>query len=147
MSKSFGITADVASAMAGLDGIAVAADANARPAAQAGAQVFYEEVLMRVPVDTKPRKLKSGSTSVPGALKRSIYQVFSKSNSRKGFATYHISWNHIKAPHGHLVENGTSRAPAHSFIRSSYDAAGPRAGEAMRVKWCDTMRATVAGVS
>ena len=110
-----------------LDAVTEEAEKAMRPAAQAGIQVLYDEVLLRVPVNDRARKTKSGRVIPPGALKASIYQVFSEDNSGKGFATYHCSWNHIKAPHGHLVENGTSRSPAHPFIRPAYDAAGERA--------------------
>lgn len=70
----------------------------ARPAAQAAAQVLYEGVLANV--------ARLGQHS--GNLYSSIYQVYSKKNSRvrQGTATYHISWNAKKAPHGHLVESG-----------------------------------------
>lgn len=73
-----------------------AAEAAARPAAQAAAQVLYDEVKRNVAAIPK----KTGN------LDRSIYQVFSKSLSNPGVATYQISWNRKKAPHGHLVENG-----------------------------------------
>jgi hypothetical protein len=112
-----------------------------RPAAQAAAQVFYDVVLQNVDTLTK---------AVTGNLRSSIYQAFSESNSQPvgdGYsrATYHVSWNARKAPHGHLVEYGhiqkfkaylgkdgkwyTNRSaplptpkqvPAHSFIRSAY---------------------------
>jgi HK97 gp10 family phage protein len=52
----------------------------------------------------------------PGTLRNSIYQVFSKDNSFSDVSTYHISWNADKAPYGAMVEFGTSKAPAHSFI-------------------------------
>jgi hypothetical protein len=68
----------------------------ARPAAQAASQVLYEEVKRNVAVI--PRKT--------GNLDSAIYQVFSQDNSSPGRATYHISWNHSKAPHGYLVEMG-----------------------------------------
>ena len=94
-----------------------------RAAAQAGAQVFYDEVKLRVPVAKAPHTTKSGRVVQPGALKASIYQVYSKDNSGDGFATFHVSWNARKAPHGHLVEFGTSRAAAHPFVRPAYDHA------------------------
>jgi HK97 gp10 family phage protein len=66
-----------------------------RPAAQAGAQVLYEAV-----------KSNAGRNKKTGNLERSIYQKFSESNSSEMKSTYHVSWNHIKAPHGRLVEFG-----------------------------------------
>lgn len=67
-----------------------------RPAAQAGTQVIYDAVKANVAaIGTKT-----------GNLSRSIYQAFSPEQSGSGKATYHISWNAKKAPHGHLVEFG-----------------------------------------
>ena len=68
----------------------------ARPAAQAASQVVYDEV----------KKNAQALGKKTGKLASSIYQVFSSSNSGAGKATYQISWNHKKAPHGWLVENG-----------------------------------------
>lgn len=72
------------------------ADDAARPAAQAAAEVFYQEV----------RKNVSMLGRRTGALYGAIYQAYSANNSGAGHATYHISWNARKAPHGHLVEFG-----------------------------------------
>lgn len=79
-----------------LNTLADKADEVARPAAQAMAQVFYDEIKRNV----------SKLGRVTGNLDRGIYQVFSQSNSGQAKATYHVSWNHKKAPHGHLVEWG-----------------------------------------
>lgn len=78
-----------------MDQLADDAEAAARPAAQAGAQVLYEEA----------RRL-AGANRRTGNLQAAVYQVFSKDNSGHGRATYHVSWNVKKAPHGHLVEFG-----------------------------------------
>ena len=68
-----------------------------RPAAQAGSQVLYDEVQRNV--------AKIGKKT--GNLSRSIYQAYSKDNSTEGRVhRYHISWNAVKAPHGHLIEFG-----------------------------------------
>ena len=68
-----------------------------RPAAQAAAQVLYEDVVKNV----------NAIGSVTGNLRRSIYQAYSRRNSADGQkAVYHVSWNAMKAPHGHLVEYG-----------------------------------------
>lgn len=90
------LSVDLAGLHAMLDELGDAAEAVARPAAQAAAQVFYDEIKRNVAAI--PEKT--------GNLDRSIYQVFSQSNSGTGRATYHVSWNTRKAPHGHLVENG-----------------------------------------
>jgi HK97 gp10 family phage protein len=67
-----------------------------RPAAQAGAQLLYEEVKRNV----------GALGSKTGNLQRSIYQAYSHDKSQNGQEVYHISWNARKAPHGQLVEYG-----------------------------------------
>lgn len=94
-----------------------------RPAAQAGAQIIYERAKVNVPVSKEAHKFY-GTNAVygpynPGNLRDSIYQVFSESNSYKDVSTYHVSWRKDQAPYGFMVEFGTSRAPAHSFIGKS----------------------------
>ena len=79
-----------------LDTLAADIEAAVRPAAQAGAQVLYDAVKLKV----------SGMGRVTGNLDKSIYQAFSKDLSGPGAATYHVSWNYRKAPHGHLLEYG-----------------------------------------
>lgn len=67
-----------------------------RPAAQAAAQVLYDEVkrnVERIPVHS-------------GALSKAIYQAFSEKQSAPALAVYDVSWNARKAPHAHLVEFG-----------------------------------------
>lgn len=143
MAEAFAIKFDGAGLDAALDQIAHGAEVSTRPAAQAGAQVLYDEVLLRVPVSTTTRKNKRGKTIAPGALRNSIYQVFSQDNSTDGRATYHVSWNYRRAPHGHLVEFGTSRAPARPFLRPSFDAQSRNALQAASVRWSDDMRALI----
>jgi hypothetical protein len=71
--------------------------AAVRPAAQAGAQVLYDEVKRNV----------GSLKTVTGNLNRSIYQAYSPEQSTDNVsATYNISWNKTKAPHGWLVEYG-----------------------------------------
>lgn len=72
-----------------------------RPAAQAAADVLYHAVLTNVDAIGKET----------GNLRSAIYQAFSEDQSKvagEGYsrATYHVSWNAKKAPHGHLVEYG-----------------------------------------
>lgn len=144
VADAFAIRFDDAGLQAALDEIASVAQVSTRPAAQAGAQVLYEEVLLRVPVSSTVRTTKSGRTITPGALKASIYQVFSKDNSGDDRSTYHISWNYRKAPHGHLVEFGAARSPAHPFLRPSFDAKAAMALQQANVRWSDDMRTLIA---
>lgn len=92
--STFAISVDLS--QLGMDELAEGAEAAARPAAQAGSQVLYDIV--------KANVAKIGKRT--GNLASSIYQVFSRDNSGKGRAQYHVSWNYKKAPHGHLVEFG-----------------------------------------
>lgn len=83
-----------------------------RPAAQAAAQVLYNQVKANVPVSEKGhwfygtsfRKTGQRYWFDAGTLRDSIYQVFSQDNSTDTKATYHIAWNHKKAPYGFMVE-------------------------------------------
>jgi HK97 gp10 family phage protein len=143
--SAFAIKFDASGLNEALDGISEASDEAVRPAAQAGIQVLYDEMLLRVPVSTKVRKLKSGRTVAPGALKASLYQAYSKDNSGKGFATYHSSWNYRKAPHGHLVEHGSSQSPAHPFVRPAYDAAADRALRVAEAHYAFSMQPALRG--
>lgn len=94
MSKMFSV--DLSSLNSLIEDLGERADEAARPAAQAAAQVIYDEAKRRVNAIGK----KTGN------LASSIYQAYSKNNSGPGHATYHVSWNAKKAPHGHLVEYG-----------------------------------------
>ncbi|TXK26402.1 hypothetical protein FVQ98_14535 [Ottowia sp. GY511] len=91
-----------------------------RPAAEAAARVYRDDVIQRVPKRT-------------GLLASAIYEAYSPERSEDGKShTYHVSWNKRKAPHGHLIEFGTSRAPAHPFLRPAYYSAGEQAMAAAR---------------
>lgn len=130
-----------------LDGITEASKEALRPAAQAGAEIFYIEARTRVPVSDGAHffygrnSQKSGVRYFfkAGNLRDSIYQYYNKRASTPGKAVYSISWNHQKAPYGYMVEYGTSRAPAHPFLRPSYDAAAARARDAV----LDVMRNSI----
>ena len=116
------IKLDLSAITAQIDKIKHTAEEAIRPAVQAGAQVYYNEVKLRAKRGGEVRHLKGGRTRPAGLLASAIYQVYSKDNSDAGQATFHISWNKKKAPHGHLVEFGTSRAPKKPFLRPSFDA-------------------------
>lgn len=90
------IRVDLASLEQRLDEDSTALERAARPAAQAAAQVLYIEA----------RRNAMEIRRQSGNLMRAIYQAYSERNSSTGRATYHISWNPRKAPHGHLIEWG-----------------------------------------
>lgn len=81
--------------------------------AAAMARVFYDEVKLNA---SPPRMGR-----VTGNLERSIYWAFSPEKSTATQKTYRISWNKSKAPHGHLLEFGTSRMAAKPFVRPAFD--------------------------
>jgi HK97 gp10 family phage protein len=74
--------------------------------AAAMARVIYDAV-----------KANTATMRATGTLDRSIYRTLSADRSDPDKAVYHVSWNKRTAPHGHLLEFGTSRMPAKPFIR------------------------------
>lgn len=98
--SGFDITFDFSQARAFLDSVgrAVASDFT-HQAAEAGARVLRDEVRANV----------SQLGTKTGNLKTAVYEAWSRDNSGNGRETFHVSWNHIKAPHGHLVESGHYR--------------------------------------
>ena len=149
---SFNLSIDLSAFERDMEALAERAEKAARPAAQAGAQVIYERV--KANVAALGRKT--------GNLDSAIYQAFSANNSGEGKATYHVSWNATKAPHGHLVEWGYIKrwqsimingkwvtlknrplatpvqVPGKAFVRRAKDAM-PQAQEAMRAKFLEVL--------
>lgn len=76
------------------------------------ARVIYAEVKLNTS-GVKPKM----PGIVTGNLSESIYWAKDTSLSTPSKAVYSISWNKSKAPHGHLLEFGTSRMPAYPFVR------------------------------
>ncbi|MDC8756259.1 HK97-gp10 family putative phage morphogenesis protein [Janthinobacterium fluminis] len=64
-------------------------------------------------------KLNASKNKKSGLLLSAIYRKYSPEKSGDARQTYRVSWNKRRAPHGHLLEFGTSRAPAYPFIRPS----------------------------
>lgn len=112
-----------------------------RPAAQAGIQIIYERARINAPVSNEPHYFhirgKKFGPFAPGNLRDSIYQVFSKSKSYKDVSTYQVSWNKDKAPYGFMVELGTSKAPAHSFIARSVVETRAQVREAIKARYLE----------
>ena len=139
-----------------IDALKVKAETAIRPAAQAGAQVFYEAVLATVPVSKKGHWFQGttakGSSSPqqkraasywfePGSLKGAIYQVFSKSDSSKDMSIYHVAWNHRKVPYGFMVALGTAGgAKANDFIGKAEKTVKQRAIDAMSKEFDQRMK-------
>ena len=93
---AFTIKLDLGDLRAQMEKLGDQAEAAARPAAQAYAQVIYDEAIRNVSMIQR----KTGN------LASSIYQAYSQRHSKPGLATYHVSWNPRKAPHAMLVEFG-----------------------------------------
>ncbi len=95
--KAFQINPNLGGLFDMLDEMEASVEEALRPAAQAATQVIYDRVKLNV----------SALGRVTGNLDRSIYQYYSTEKSVDGErAEYHVSWNHKKAPHGHLLEWG-----------------------------------------
>ena len=117
---------DFSKIAAKLDAITKAAGKATRPAAQAGAQVFYDEMKQRVPVSAKPHK-SGKKTYSPGTLRKAIYQAYAEKESSESRSTYRVSWNKSHAFYGRFIEYGTSKMAAKPFLRPAYDAASAKA--------------------
>lgn len=122
---------DFSKIAAKLDKITQAAGKAMRPAAQAGAQVFYDEVRQRVPVSAAPHK-SGKKTYNPGTLRKAIYQAFADKESGDGRAMYRVSWNKTHAFYGRFLEFGTSKMAAKPFLRPAFDAAQAKALDAVK---------------
>ena len=126
-----GASFDLSGINARLDRVTKAANKSTRKAAQAGAQVYHDELKARVPMSAKPHK-SGKKTYNPGTLRRAIYQAFVEDESNEGQATYRVSWNKTHAFYGKFLEYGTSKMAAKPFLRPGYDSAHPRALSAVR---------------
>jgi HK97 gp10 family phage protein len=143
-----------------LDGLAeVAKQHLPRSIGVAAGQIFRDEAKARAPV-FESTKMEAGANidkpPQPGLLRDAIYLAYSENRSAPqiGQATYSVTWNASKAPHGHLQEFGhwgtnmlvkgkkgkwvpTSAkllkpvwVPAKPFLRPAYDAMGQAAIQA-----------------
>lgn len=143
--NSVKVSADFSDVFSQLDSIVADAGRFTREVAQAGADVLYNEVRNRAgAMSSKKEHWFHGTNKKylfqPGTLRDSIYQVYSKDNSiTDQKATYHVSWNHKKCPYGYMVEYGTTRAAAHSFVRSSYEAMGDLSITVAKDRFIDLM--------
>jgi HK97 gp10 family phage protein len=134
---------------AALDGIKTKVESAIRPAAQAGAQVYYEAVKDVTPVSGKAHWFHGTSFKTTGArywfesgsLKNAVYQVYSKKNSTGTKAEYHVAWNHRKVPYGFMVAGGTTRAKANDFIGKAKRNVQAQAVAAMQAEFQKRIKA------
>jgi hypothetical protein len=131
---------DLGSALKQVDALAKSANDAIRPAAQAGAQIFYEAVIAAAPKSDKGHWFHGTSFKSTGQkywfesgnLKNAVYQVYSKSDSAPDKSVYHVAWNHRKVPYGFMVAGGTKRgAKANDFIATARKSVADRAVAAM----------------
>jgi len=83
----------------------------------AAARVFYDEVKLNASGVRGHPKQQSGD------LYDSIYRAYAEKEATPQVKSYFVSWNKSKAPHGHLIEFGTSQAPAYPFVRPAFGLA------------------------
>ena len=127
-----------------LDAITNAAQKATRPAAQAGAQVLYEEVRQRAPMSGKPHSTKGKrKTYNPGTLRKAIYQAYAEKESGDKKAAYRVSWNKNHAFYGRFLEFGTSRMAAKPFLRPAYDAAVQKALQAVQDRMAEEVKKAI----
>ena len=151
--SSVSISFDDAVLTVQLDALEKKLQAAARPAAQAAAQVLYDEVRLNSTrggefphMSKKPHGYKGNPTAFsPGNLKAAIYQVYSKTNSVDGKQTYQISYNHKKAFYGRFLEFGTVKMAAKPFIRPAYDTKKAAALQASKAKFLELAKEAING--
>ena len=138
---SLSVKFDTSKIKARLDKLGKTAEVAARPAAQAGIQVYYDEVKTRTPVGQSVHYTKGKKQAFkPGNLRDSIYQAYADKESQDGLAVYRVSYNKRKAFYGRFVERGTSKMAAKPFIRPAYDAKRGEAIEAARKELREQLR-------
>jgi hypothetical protein len=106
-----------------------AVQASREGARQGGEHMFYQARL-ECPVSAEAHVFYGHGGKYPfepGNLRNSIYMVYSKDHSSATRSTYHIAWNHQKAPYGFMVEFGTARATANPWLRRTYDRSSDEA--------------------
>ena len=135
---------------AALDRVKAKAESAIRPAAQAGAQVYYEAVKDATPVSKADHwfhgtSFKTAGTKYwfeSGSLKNAVYQVYSKNNSSATNAEYQVAWNHRKVPYGFMVTAGTSRGvKGNDFIGKAKCSVQAQALAAMQVEFQKRIKA------
>lgn len=135
---------DTRSLEAALDAKRLKIQAAIRPAAQAGAQVYYNAVKASAPVSKEGHFFHGTSFRATGtkywfesgSLKSAVYQVYSKQGSSANNAEFHVAWNHRKVPYGFMVVAGTSRGvEGNDFVGKARRSAQANAVAAMQAEF------------
>lgn len=104
-------------------------------------KVLFSGVAAMASVIYEAARTNAEANKKTGLLQSSIYRVYSPEKSTDESKMYRISWNKRTAPHGHLIEFGTSRAPAYPFMRPAFDRVNEaiEAGKASMAKRMDEL--------
>lgn len=121
---SFGVTLDLKAIQDWVDAMQADVQQALRPAAQAGAEVLYRQVLANVPVGqrghwfhgTSFRKNGTKYWFDSGTLRRAIYQAYASQESGPWRPVYSVGVNPRRAPYAYMVELGTVRTPPVKYI-------------------------------
>lgn len=110
---------DFSDAIRGLERLREVRVSLARSMGVAGGQIFRDEAKVLAPVKD-------------GILRDSIYLAYRDARSTGDQITYSITWNHSKAPHGHLIEFGhwqpfkVISLPDGSFVTTGVRLSAPK---------------------
>ena len=125
------IEADLQAAIEQLDHLDDRVSEALRPATLTATRLIFNEIQIRAPQSERGHWFYGTNNKYwfePGSLKKSIYIKYLPEVSEDGQARYYkLGWREKSSelgyvPYAHMVEYGTARAPAHPFVRPSYDA-------------------------
>lgn len=134
------VSFDTRQVNASIDRLGSLAVQTSRQAARQGGEHLFYQARLECPVSAEDHVFygHGGKYLFPaGNLRNSIYMVYSKDQSSATVSTYHIAWNHQKAPYGYMVEFGTARAQPNAWLRRAYDRAHDEALQIARA-WMAT---------
>lgn len=112
----------------------------ARPAAQAGTQVIYDQARSLAPIGRQEEHYFYGTSFKlngkkylfhRGDLRKSIFQRYQKEQSTPTHAIYNITYDTKIAPYGHMVELGTKKLAAIPFMSGAIKTHADKAQQAM----------------
>ena len=122
--STFSIHFDVSALDAQVDALQDDMQQALRPAAQAGAQLLYDHVLLNTPRSDKGHWFHGTSFKVngkkywfdSGTLRQSVYQAFATKESHPLHPVYSVGFNPRKCPYAYMVEYGTSKTRPVKFV-------------------------------
>lgn len=96
-------------------------ESTLRQAAVAGARVIQQEVKLRAPIGPYPH-VRSGKLYRAGTLQKNILVFHDEEASAGAGVQVYSMFIGKDAFYARMVEYGSSRAPAHPFIRPAFEA-------------------------